>query len=69
MISPEVAEVSLSVAGTFISVSWLLGRTVHGAIHSLNKRIDELTMTIATLDKNLAVQSTILQQLTRKAGL
>lgn len=63
MSEDTLATIGLTALGTLITTIVGSSKVFFSSINSLNLKIDNLSQTIATFDKNLAVQSTILDSL------
>lgn len=62
LIDAKTAKIGLTILGTFASTIITIAGWFHTSINTLNSRITELSQSISTLDKNLAVQTAILEQ-------
>ena len=56
---PEVFKIGFTIVCSAATTMITIGRAFHAGINLLNKRINDLSLSIAALDKNLAVQTAI----------
>ena len=62
----KTAKIGITILATFSSTIITIASWFHSSIGSLNSRITELSVSIAALDKNLAVQTAIFQEYMRQ---
>lgn len=61
MMDPEHINVALTAAGTMGTTVIGITQWYRSTMRQFNSRIELLSLTIQSLDKNLAIQSTILE--------
>ena len=66
MIDPELANIGITIAATFITTVITMGKWLHLSVSRLNSRINDLSLAISALDKNLAVQTALFEQCIKK---
>jgi hypothetical protein len=69
MVDQFITDTTISILGTLAATLFGFLKWFHGSLRSLNQRIDTLSKSIYTLDKSVAVQSSILEQAMRKGIL
>ena len=60
---PEIIKISFTALCSFTAAMVTVGRWFHRSIDRLNDRINNLSHAISDLDKNLAVQSALMEKL------
>lgn len=61
-IDGELTKTALTIAASIITTFGALAKWIMGSIKSLDDKIDNLSITISKLDKNIAVQGAIFEQ-------
>lgn len=69
MIDPELVNIGITIAATFITTVITMGKWFHLSLARLNSRINDLSLAISALDKNLAVQTALFEQFLKKGFL
>lgn len=67
-IDEKTAKIGITVLGTFATTIITVAGWFHSSIGQLNSRINDLSQSITTLDKNLAVQTAIFEQYVKMGG-
>lgn len=66
VIDPDHAKIAIAALGTFSGTMITVGKCFHSAMFRLNDRINQLSESISTLDKNLGIQTAIFEQIIKK---
>jgi hypothetical protein len=65
---PEIIKIAFTVLCSFSAALVTIGKWFHCSIDKLNERINSLSLVISGLDKNLAVQSALMEKLLFKGA-
>lgn len=60
---PEIIKIAFTCLCSFSAALVTIGKWFHRSIDKLNERINSLSHVIGELDKNLAVQSALMEKL------
>lgn len=65
-IDPNLIQNAATAAGTVLTMAFTLGQYFKSTFEKLNGRIDNLSMSINALEKNVAVQTALFDQIYNK---
>lgn len=65
-VDSEICKIIFTSTATFITTVLSLGKWFNGSLNALNLRINQLSESINTLDKNLAVQTALFERCMEK---